>query len=91
MITTNAHIGNYGVKDADVESDEIRISGLICKNLNTTYSRAAGDGNVNDYFINNNKVIITDVDTRAVVRHIRDKGAMNAIISNDNTRYSRII
>ena len=85
MITTNAHIGNYGVNDSDVESDEIRISGLICKNLNTTYSRAAGDGNVNDYFINNNKVIITDVDTRAVVRHIRDKGAMNAIISNDNT------
>ena len=49
MITTNAHIGNYGVKDADVESDEIRISGLICKNLNTGYSRAGGDGDVNDY------------------------------------------
>ena len=85
MITTNAHIGNYGVKKTEVESSEIRIAGLICKNLNPNFSRAAGDGNVNDYFINNDKVIITDVDTRAVVRHIRDKGAMNAIISNDVT------
>ena len=85
MITTNAHIGNYGVKKSEVESSEIRIAGLICKNLNPNFSRAAGDGNVNDYFINNDKVIITDVDTRAVVRHIRDKGAMNAIISNDET------
>ena len=85
MITTNAHIGNYGVKKTEVESSEIRIAGLICKNLNPNFSRAAGDGNVNDYFTNNDKVIITDVDTRAVVRHIRDKGAMNAIISNDET------
>ena len=84
MITTNAHIGNYGVKKNEVESDEIRISGLICKNLNVNFSRPAGDGNVNDYFIKNDKVIITDIDTRAVVRHIRDKGAMNAIISNNN-------
>jgi carbamoyl-phosphate synthase small subunit len=84
MITTNAHIGNYGVNNIEVESDEIRISGLICKNLNVNFSRPAGDGNINDYFIKNEKVIITDVDTRAVVRHIRDKGAMNAIISNNN-------
>ena len=86
MITTNAHIGNYGVKKSEVESSEIKLAGLICKNLNPNFSRAAGDGNVNDYFINNDKGnIITDVDTRAVVRHIRDKGAMNAIISNDET------
>ena len=55
MITTNAHIGNYGVKKSEVESSEIRIAGLICKNLNPNYSRAAGDGNVNDYFINMTK------------------------------------
>ena len=84
MITTNAHIGNYGVKDTDVESNNIKIAGLICKNLNPKFSRKSGDGNVNDYFINNDKVIITDVDTRAIVRHIRDKGAMNAIISNED-------
>ena len=84
MITTNAHIGNYGVKEDEVESNQINISGLICKNLNANFSRTSADGNLNEYFNLNNKVIITDVDTRAVVRHIRDKGAMNAIISNSS-------
>ena len=38
MITTNAHIGNYGVKKSEVESNHMNISGLICKNLNPNYS-----------------------------------------------------
>ena len=81
MITTNAHIGNYGVKDNEVESDGMNISGLICKNFNNGFSRVGGDSDLDTYFIKQNKVVISDVDTRAVVRHIRDKGAMNAIIS----------
>jgi carbamoyl-phosphate synthase small subunit len=81
MITTNAHIGNYGVKDNEVESDGMNISGLICKNFNNGFSRIGGDSDLDTYFIKQNKVVISDVDTRAVVRHIRDKGAMNAIIS----------
>ena len=81
MITTNAHIGNYGVHDNDVESDGIKIAGLICKNLNVGFSRASAITDVIDYFDSQNKIIISDVDTRAVVRHIRDKGAMNGIIS----------
>ena len=84
MITTNAHIGNYGIKNDETESDNMKISGLICKNFNSGFSRHAGDGNLNDYFTQQNKVVISDVDTRAVVRHIRDKGAMNAIISTSN-------
>ena len=81
MITTNAHIGNYGVHDNEVESDGMKISGLICKNFNNGLSRTSASGDLNDYFLNQNKVVICDVDTRAVVRYIRDKGAMNAIIS----------
>jgi len=84
MITTNAHIGNYGVHNEEIESLDMKISGLICKNFNTGFSRDGGDGNLQDYFIAQNKVVISDVDTRAVVRHIRDKGAMNAIISTSS-------
>ena len=84
MITTNAHIGNYGIKNDEVESDGMKISGLICKNFNSGFSRSAGDGDLNSYFFEQKKVVISDVDTRAVVRHIRDKGAMNAIISTSN-------
>ena len=40
MITTNAHIGNYGVKKTEVESSEIRIAGLICKNLNPNFLKS---------------------------------------------------
>ena len=85
MITTNAHIGNYGVHNAEVESEDMKIAGLICKNFNSGFSRDAGDGDLQDYFIKQKKVVISDVDTRAVVRHIRDKGAMNAIISTAGT------
>jgi carbamoyl-phosphate synthase small subunit len=83
MVTTNAHIGNYGVNDNDVESDGIKISGLICRNFSFTHSRADSDGNLKDYFVEHNLVAISDVDTRALVSYIRDHGAMNAIISTD--------
>ena len=90
MITTNAHIGNYGVSNSEVESDSMKISGLICKNLNSGYSRIGGDGDLQEYFANQYKVVISDVDTRAVVRHIRDKGAMNAIISTSTTNIAEL-
>jgi carbamoyl-phosphate synthase small subunit len=83
MVTTNAHIGNYGVNDNDVESDGIKISGLICRNFSFTHSRVDSDGNLKDYFTKHNLVAISDVDTRALVSYIRDHGAMNAIISTD--------
>lgn len=83
MVTTNAHIGNYGVNDNEVESDSIKISGLICRNFSYTYSREAADGSLED-FLNDNKLFaISDVDTRALVSYIRDNGAMNAVISTD--------
>ena len=90
MITTNAHIGNYGIRNDEVESDDIKISGLICKNFNNGFSREGADGDLNTYFTQQNKVVISDVDTRAVVRHIRDKGAMNAIISTATTDISEL-
>ena len=84
MITTNAHIGNYGVDNEEVESDGMKIAGLICKNFNSGYSRPRADMTLQEYFEKENKVVISDVDTRSLVKHIRDKGAMNAIISNEN-------
>jgi carbamoyl-phosphate synthase small subunit len=83
MVTTNAHIGNYGVNDNEVESDGIKISGLICRNFSYTHSRVDSDGNLNDWFIKHQLVAISDVDTRALVAYIRDHGAMNAIISTE--------
>jgi carbamoyl-phosphate synthase small subunit len=83
MVTTNAHIGNYGVNDNEVESDGIKIAGLICRNFSFSHSRVDSDGNLKDWFEKHNIVAISDVDTRALVAYIREKGAMNAIISTE--------
>lgn len=85
MVTATAHIGNYGTFEEEVESENVKIAGLICKNFSTHQSRPAADKTLYDYFVENNKVAISDVDTRALVRHIRDCGAMNAIISTEIT------
>ena len=86
LVTTNAHIGNYGIKDDEVESSGIKIAGLICKNFSyENYSRRNGDRSIQDYFEKEELVGIARVDTRQVVRHIRHKGAMNAIISSETT------
>lgn len=83
LIATNVHIGNYGIKYDESESSSIKIAGLICRNFSQHYSRKSADISLNDYFIEQNMVAISDIDTRALVRHIRDKGAMNAVISSD--------
>lgn len=83
MVTTNAHIGNYGVADDECESGKIQIAGLVCKNFNINYSRKMADSSIQQYFEEGNLVGISDIDTRSLVRHIRDKGAMNAIISSE--------
>ncbi|MFS8617201.1 MAG: glutamine-hydrolyzing carbamoyl-phosphate synthase small subunit [Solitalea sp.] len=85
MVTTNAHIGNYGIQTDEVESESIKIAGLVCKNFTYNYSRKLASQSIQDYYLNENIVAISDVDTRALVRHIRDKGAMNAIISSETT------
>jgi len=83
LVATNAHIGNYGTKQMDTESGSIKIAGLICKNFTNDYSRKMADMSIQDYFEAEGLVGISDVDTRAIVRHIRSKGAMNAIISSE--------
>ena len=85
LIMNSVHIGNYGVKNEDVESDSVKIKGLIGRNLEDQYSRKLAKGSLEEYLIANNIVSIGGVDTRALVAHIRTKGAMNCIISSETT------
>jgi len=84
IIMNNVHIGNYGVKDGDVESDSVKVKGVIGRNLEQQYSRFAANDSLQEYFIKQNIVAIDEIDTRALVIHIRQQGAMNCIISSDN-------
>lgn len=83
LIMTTAHIGNYGVNPEEVESDNINIAGLVTKKFSDIYSRVSASGSLQEMMEKNNTVGITDIDTRALVRHIRYAGAMNAIISSE--------
>ena len=83
MIATNAHIGNYAVHKDEIESDGIKISGLICRNFSFDYSRESAEGSLKDWFEKHNLIAVSDVDTRALVTYIRENGAMNAIISTE--------
>ena len=90
LVTTNAHIGNYGTVEADTESKGVKIAGLVCKNFTVPFSRIQADASIQDYFEEEELVGISDIDTRAIVRHIRDKGAMNAIISSETNDLKKL-
>ena len=83
LIMNSVHIGNYGVKDGDVESGSVKIRGLIGRNLEEQFSRIQANGSLDDYLKANHIVCIEGVDTRALVSHVRVKGAMNCIISSE--------
>ncbi len=83
LVMTAAHIGNYGVHEEEVESDGMKIAGMVIKKFSDGYSRPSGWKSLNEYMLDDKKVGIADVDTRALVRHIRSKGAMNCIISSE--------
>jgi carbamoyl-phosphate synthase small subunit len=85
MVATNAHIGNYGVNEKEVESSSIKIAGLVCKNFSFNYSREDATESLEDYFTKQNLICISDVDTRGLVSYIRDNGAMNSVICTDGT------
>lgn len=83
IINTTAHIGNYGVMhEAEAESNQVQIAGMVCNEFSSVTSRATADGSLQDYLADADIVGISGIDTRALVRHIRTKGVMNCLISS---------
>src|SRR3954462_5892397 len=56
LIMNNCYVGNYGVKKDDVESESVKISGLICKNISYNHSRQMADGSIEQFLKDNNLV-----------------------------------
>jgi carbamoyl-phosphate synthase small subunit len=83
LIMNNVHIGNYGVKEDDVESESVKIKGLIGRNLEELYSRKLAKGSLDEYLKAQNIVAIEGVDTRALVAKVREGGALNCLISSE--------
>jgi carbamoyl-phosphate synthase small subunit len=85
IIMNTVHVGNYGVKPEDVESDSVKVKAVIGRNLEEKYSRFLSTNSLQQYLEDQQIVAIDDVDTRALVEHVRVKGAMNCIISSEET------
>jgi carbamoyl-phosphate synthase small subunit len=83
IVNTTAHIGNYGVISDEQESQSPKISGLVVNDFSIVYSRFTGEKSLQEYLEEHGVVGISDIDTRKLVKHLRDKGAMNAIISSE--------
>ncbi len=76
VVMTSPHIGNYGVTHADDQSSRPAVSGFVVKSLSRRQSNWRAEGSLPEYFASNGVVAISDVDTRRLTRHIRDRGAM---------------
>jgi carbamoyl-phosphate synthase small subunit len=83
LVHTLTHIGNYGTVPSEEESSEVQISGLICDKFSSVYSRMQAHESLQDWMVKKQLSGICNLDTRQIVRHIRSKGAMNAIISSE--------
>lgn len=83
LCMSTPHVGNYGANTEDVESESIKIAGLVTNDFSWVHSRVNSISNLNDYLIKNKITGITDVDTRKLVEHIRVNGAQNAIIGSE--------
>ncbi|MCC6840531.1 MAG: glutamine-hydrolyzing carbamoyl-phosphate synthase small subunit [Flavobacteriales bacterium] len=89
MVMASPHIGNYGVResarrplDGESEGPVVSIAGLVVKKFSEVWSRPAGSGSLEEMLQHAGIAGISDIDTRMLVRHIRDRGAQNAIIDS---------
>jgi carbamoyl-phosphate synthase small subunit len=82
---TAAHVGNYGICPSDVESESVQVAGFIARNFSQVYSNWRAENGLDRYLKENGIPGLQGIDTRALVRHIRNKGAMKAVISTDGS------
>ena len=85
LVMATAHIGNYGVHTEENESGSTQIAGLVVRNFSEVASRVGEIETLADRLERDGIVGIADIDTRGLIQHIRDCGAMNALISSDGT------
>jgi len=81
VVMTAPMIGNYGINPDDVESDRPRVAGVVVRELSARASNWRATGNLLDWLTTAKVPIVSDVDTRQVTRHIRDKGAMRGVVA----------
>lgn len=91
MMMTYPHIGNYGTQPRDDEARKVMVAGIICRAFSDEYSNTMADRSLQQYLEDNKITGISGVDTRKLVRHVREKGVMNAVISSEETDEKKLV
>ena len=91
VVMTYPLIGNYGINPEDFESDRSYLSGFIIKELSRIQSNWRSRGNLEDFLKKNDVFGIQGIDTRALTRRIRDKGAQKAVLSTNTSDPHKLI
>ncbi|MEC7564691.1 MAG: glutamine-hydrolyzing carbamoyl-phosphate synthase small subunit [Planctomycetota bacterium] len=81
---TYPEIGNYGVNEDDVESERPHLSGFVVRENSRVASNFRSQESLEDYLKRHNIIALTGIDTRALVRRIRDSGAMKGVLSTED-------
>jgi carbamoyl-phosphate synthase small subunit len=81
VILTNPQIGNYGTSTADNEAAKPYIEGLAVREFSSVTSNWRSDEEARDFLANSGIPVISDLDTRALVRHLRSRGVMRGVLS----------
>ena len=88
---TYPQIGNYGVNLDDCQSDEPALRGLVVRDMCTTPSNWRSEMSLPSFLEKHGVVAIEGVDTRALVRHVRDNGAQRAVLSTEDASVESLL
>lgn len=91
VVMTYPLIGNYGINPEDFESERPYLSGFIIKELSRVQSNWRSRGSLEDFLKQKNVFGIQDIDTRALTRRIREKGAQQAVLSTNTADPQRLV
>ena len=81
VVLTNPHIGNYGTSPSDAESARPYIEGLVVREFSPVSSNWRSTEVADEYLERSGVPVISEIDTRAVVRHLRANGCLRGVIS----------
>src|SRR6202789_679976 len=91
VVLTNPQIGNYGTNQADNEAAKPFIEGLIVREFSRVSSNWRSEQVTDEYMERYQVPVLAEIDTRALVRHLRDNGVMRGVISTVETDTDKLI
>ena len=91
LTMTAPQIGNYGVNHADVESGKLQMAGFVVREASRMASNFTAEGTLGDYLAKAGVVGIAGIDTRALVRRLRIRGAMTGVLSSEELDVAKLV